>query len=366
MWLAAKKLIPAILLPITSFFSFTSPPSSPLQPTPPATVAEYEQPSVPQPVMPEKRDGTGTLAVSLISAQAVKGCLAKSAGVSDRCLDGLFRAFFENHSTADALLLIRDFETSDSQLRLSCQPVVHAVGRETFRKEGTVHDSFAACDQTCHSGCYHGAMERFLRGEGDGEARHVSFDELKSRVAKACDPGEPLRFRFQCLHGLGHAAMFFSDYRLDQALLVCDVLEDGWSRSSCYGGLFMENVFSATPEKRDLSQTDYHYPCNRLDPRYRSDCYMMQTTRMTEMGLSGERLFEECRKAGEYRSICMQSIGRDLSNLARTGDPRLVAQKCELGAGEERKAVLEALKAKEPVPGAVLSNGGETVSIRWS
>jgi hypothetical protein len=31
----------------------------------------------------------------------------------------------------------------------------------------------------------------------------------------------------------------------------------------------------------------------------------------------------------------------------------------------DRKAVLDALKAKEAVAGAELSNGGETIQIRW-
>lgn len=65
---------------------------------------------------------------------------------------------------------------------------------------------------------------------------------------------------------------------------------------------------------------------------------MMQTTRMSEMGLSTAQLFDECRKAESYQYTCMQSIGRDLSNDARIGDPKLVAEKCELGTGEERRA----------------------------
>lgn len=32
----------------------------------------------------------------------------------------------------------------------------------------------------------------------------------------------------------------------------------------------------------------------------------------------------------------------------------------------DRKAVLDALKAKEDVPGATLSNGGETLALKWS
>lgn len=98
------------------------------------------------------------------SPTAVKECLSKSA--SDECLDKLFRAALEAKSPAQLLQLIQQYEESDSGLRLSCHPVVHALGREIFRLKGNIHDSFAAYDQTCHSGCYHGAVERFLPGDG--------------------------------------------------------------------------------------------------------------------------------------------------------------------------------------------------------
>jgi hypothetical protein len=64
----------------------------------------------------------------------------------------------------------------------------------------------------------------------------------------------------------------------------------------------------------------------------------MQTSRMTEMGLSAERIFEECEKSGEFREACAQSLGRDLSNESRLGDRRTAAKKCELAAGETRRA----------------------------
>ena len=101
---------------------------------------------------------------------------------------------------------------------------------------------------------------------------------------------------------------------------ICDSLAEEWSRNSCYGGVFMENVFNATPETRDLSPTDYHYPCDKLTTKYRGECYVMQTSRMTEMGLGTEAIFKECEKAGEFGEQCMLSIGRDLSNDVRFGD----------------------------------------------
>ncbi len=286
--------------------------------------------------------------VSELQPDVLKQCLAKPAQEINPCLDKIFRLYLEVYSTKEALAAVEKFGENDPGLRVSCHPVIHSIGRETFLRTKTVHDSFAACDQTCHSGCYHGAMERFLRGDGAGSAtKHLTESELRKKAAAACDPKEATRFRFQCLHGLGHALMYFLDYKLRDALASCDVQPDRWGQSSCYGGVFMENVFSAAPEKRDLKSDDYHYPCNDLAPQYKSDCYMMQTTRMSEMGLSVERLFDECRKAGDYKMTCMQSIGRDLSNDVRIGQGTGVARKCELGSdtGEREACVRGAIYA---------------------
>lgn len=272
------------------------------------------------------------------SAEAIKACLAGTK--SAECLDQLFRSALKQHSTVDVLKQIQGFEAADTELRRDCHPVVHAVGRETFLLKGTIHDSFSACDQTCHSGCYHGAVERFLRGDAlYGQTdRHPNQNELKQKAAAACDPKTPLRFRYQCLHGLGHAVMYFATYNLTNSLEICDALEDGWSRSSCYGGVFMENVSNAINEKKNFSPTDYHAPCNRLDSKYRNDCYIMQTSRMSEMGLSAEGVLQECAKAGEFADSCALSLGRDLSNESRVGQRQAVARKCEMASGTSRQA----------------------------
>src|SRR5262245_59572762 len=185
------------------------------------------------------------------------------------CLDDLFREALKTHSTLEVLQLIQRAEDEDADLRRDCHPIVHAIGRETYRIKGNIHNSFSACDQTCHSGCYHGSVERFLRGDNIYAEinKHPSSGELKQKAANACDRAVALRYRFQCLHGLGHALLYFSAYQLQPSLEICDVLADEWGRASCYGGVFMENVFNATPERRDLSPTDYHYPCNKLDKK---------------------------------------------------------------------------------------------------
>jgi len=263
-------------------------------------------------------------------SEAIRRCRADAD--PGKCLDIFFREFLKTKTTAAALYEIDALSQKDESVRLGCHEVVHAIGRETFLKEKTVHDSFAACNQTCHSGCYHGAMERFLRGDDDTPAEeraHISRREIEQKVKGACASNDPINLRFQCLHGLGHAVMFYFDYDLKGALSLCSRLDSSWDQSSCYGGVFMENVHSATPEKRYLSKTDFHFPCNAIDEKYRSDCYVMQTTRMAEMGLAKAQIIAECGKAGTYRLNCLQSLGRDSSNDVRLGKGRVIAELCE-------------------------------------
>ena len=289
----------------------------------------------------EVRKSSDTTDSVLPSLDAIKSC--NNQPNSPECLDKLFREALKKHTTLEALQLIQRYEKEDADLRRDCHPVVHAIGRETYRIKGTIHESFSACDQTCHSGCYHGSVERFLRGEDiyTQADRHPSAAELKQKAALACDPKLADRFRFQCLHGLGHALLFFNRYQLASTLDACDALPNDWSRSACYGGVFMENVSSATPELRDLSPTDYHYPCDKLAAKYRSDCYVMQTSRMSEMGLTTERIFQECEKSGEYRFQCAVSAGRDLSNYVRLGQIQPTAQKCQAAGGDSKRACIQ-------------------------
>ena len=87
----------------------------------------------------------------LPSGQAIKSCMGRKDGAE--CLDNLFREALRTNSTLDALQSIQRLEKDDPDIRRDCHPIVHAIGRETYRIKGNIHDSFTACDQTCHSGC---------------------------------------------------------------------------------------------------------------------------------------------------------------------------------------------------------------------
>ena len=269
-----------------------------------------------------------------VSAQRIMDCV--NQGLEEaRCMEPFWGEYLKTHSTREALGLLQCYADTDPSIASSCHPVSHAIGRQTFVVQGTIEKSFAQCDQTCIAGCFHGVMERFLRGDADSNG-HITLAELEAKAATACSPTLALPVRFQCVHGLGHAIEYYTGYALKTSLTVCDALADGWSQSSCWGGVFMENIVGADLSQRDLSPTDVHYPCDIVDDKYKDQCYLIQTSRMSEMGLTSAQILAECQKVGQWRGTCIRSMGRDLSNTAVAGDPRAVSVVCEQAVGPDR------------------------------
>jgi hypothetical protein len=114
--------------------------------------------------------------------------------------------------------------------------------------------------------------------------------------------------------------MAYFDHDLFQALSGCDRLSGEWEQTSCYGGVFMENVISDSAQmpSRFLKTDDPLYPCTAVAEKYREQCYFMQTSHMlTLFDNDFSKVFEDCtRVEGTYRNECFQSIGRDVSGFA--------------------------------------------------
>ena len=239
------------------------------------------------------------------------------------CMDNAAGSLLQTRTTRELLAELDELGKQDRQVLLQCHPAVHAIGRMSYKISGNVGDAFQLCDHTCHSGCFHGTMERvFLPDQPHAEGTtvvHIPPEVVREKVPTVCEPfgfGLEGNIRFQCMHGLGHAVMFFLNYDLVAALNTCDLLPSRWDETSCYGGVFMENVVAVDKSKRFLS-SDPHFPCNAIEDKYINDCYNFQTSRMLELGLSYQEIGNECAQAGIYRNICTRSLGRDVSNDAR-------------------------------------------------
>lgn len=248
------------------------------------------------------------------------------------CFQNFIEAYAQDKSIKEILAAMEAARTQNSTIENSCHPVSHAIGRFAFEKYGNVGDAFESCDFSCHSGCYHGVMERMFYGNSTDYNQHLSFSDIAGFMPTVCSPDkfkDPTpNLIFQCLHGVGHAVLYTIDYKLEEALQLCDLLPTDYDRNSCYGGVIMENVTAFEKDKRDLDERDPHYPCNKLDQRYGYQCYLMQTSVMGEYGYSYAQVADLCEDAGMFKAQCQTSLGRDLSNLARIGNKQLVVDTC--------------------------------------
>ncbi len=228
-----------------------------------------------------------------------------------------------------------------------CHDMAHVLGRYWIAQGEKVAGGFREGSNVCHSGFYHGMVERVIRGDRlavGADIEHVAPDELRRQVPTICT-AEALgttsgNFRFQCLHGLGHAVVFGVGYNLPLALELCDTIPDAWGQRSCYGGAFMENITGVERERRLVRKGDPHYPCSAVGAQYRASCYGMQTSWMLEDGVSLDAIPELCRQAGDARLSCFQSLGRDYSSRARQDGPRQYADRCAGFPADERAACI--------------------------
>ncbi len=281
--------------------------------------------------------GLGFLSGQMADLPKTGNALSSSKSIYDiylcgndaSCMDDIAEELLKVKNAEELLAELDELGKRNSDVLYQCHPVTHAIGRMLYKKllqeGGHLGDTFQECDHTCHSGCFHGAMERVFFTEDALGTPHVTQKILMEKVPQVCEIfgyGTEGNIKFQCLHGLGHAVLFFMDYNLTESLDICDTLPTTWDQTSCYGGMFMENIFASNKSARYLND-DPHFPCNAIEEKYRKECYIMQTSRMFELGLAPEETGKECENAGDYRHHCMQSIGRDLSGNART-DPKSV------------------------------------------
>jgi hypothetical protein len=223
---------------------------------------------------------------------------------------------------------------------VDCHQEAHTIGRIGYDiyKEKT----FQACDASCHSGCYHGAMEKFLNEKGT--------ENLARNIDSVCTLFDTNFGTFECLHGVGHGVLAYLDYDLPEALNECKKLGDGFKTSSCYGGLFMENILTGqglgasedVHETRWVNRTDPHFPCNKISTEYevQFQCYQMQTSWMlTISNYNFDSVAKDCLNAPDNMiNVCFKSFGRDAAgNTLR--DPAGIIDICaKVPAGKDHDA----------------------------
>lgn len=223
----------------------------------------------------------------------------------------------------------RIIKDSKGGSEIDCHQAAHQTGRISFMLFG--NNVFKKSNHGCHSGFIHGAMETFLKEKGT--------QNLAQNIDRLCDSLDTSFSRFECLHGVGHGLMAYENYDLKKSLDDCNLLDDSFSQSSCYGGVFMENIVASQGrgalighETKWIS-SDPHFPCDEIDKAssVQVQCYLMQTSRMLDIyKYDVKKVADECRKAPDSMvTVCFQSLGRDIAGFTLR-DPVKILKNCDL------------------------------------
>lgn len=218
------------------------------------------------------------------------------------------------------------------QKNLICHDRAHEIGRFSYEIFGP--EAFKLCSSQCHSGCYHGAAEAFFASNGTAN--------LQQNLSLICQGQSNRFFSHQCIHGVGHGLMAWSNYELYDALNICDGLEGGEAQTSCYTGVFMENIvgglsvenaqanFSPSRHYTKYLTSDPHYPCSQVPEKYKGSCYFLQTSRMIQLYQGDfQKIAQSCLTAPtQYQKDCFQSMGRDVGGTSKH-NVKLAISKCQ-------------------------------------
>jgi len=256
-----------------------------------------------------------------------------AACANDRTLK-CFEDYYENLVTKKGIVyafadMRKRYET-DGFIRSQCHPLVHAIGHSAVKSYPDVSTAFSYGDSFCWSGYYHGVMETILGTIGE--------DKIVAEINSVCAdiPGRATYSfdYYNCVHGLGHGVMVIYNNELFQALDTCAALVDSFDASSCYGGAFMENVMvdNRNHFTKYLKPAEPLYPCTAVAEKYKSPCYLMQTSYMLNVrGGDFATVFDLCRDADQgYVTTCFESLGRDASGRTVSSAPE-VKRLCALG-----------------------------------
>lgn len=229
------------------------------------------------------------------------------------------------------------YRFEDGSARDFCHESLHDIGQAAYHEAGSMSEAFLRGDYFCRAGFFHGVLEGVFVAEGS-EAILTNLDRLCADV-----PGKK-RYSydyFSCVHGIGHGLMAHFNHDLFASLNACDNLSGEWERGSCYGGVFMENVMSDSPEQpsRFLKPDDLLFPCNAVEEQHKQPCFMMQTSYMLSVnGGDFAGAFAMCGTLEwPHRITCYESIGRDVSGWS-FGDPVAARAYCTYGETFEERS----------------------------
>lgn len=312
----------------TSLLSTTTPISMPPAPAPmgefvPSSGEIAGETIPPPPSNPGSTDGYVAI------------CSGTNANNFD-CYEQYYAGIIKTKGIKNAFDDLKIRYTRDGFVKAQCHPLTHVIGRFAAKEFATVGEAYTEGDGFCWSGYYHGVLETFIDDIGLANLP-VQMDSVCANITGK----ERYSFDYyNCVHGLGHGVMAATQTELFQSLDLCDNLSGAWEEVSCASGAFMENIIvdGLNHKTKYLDPARPLYPCTDSPEKYKSTCYLMQTSYMLKInGGDFKKTFEWCRDAAGHESICWQSLGRDASGRS-SSDAARTKVACFLGENFEERS----------------------------
>lgn len=275
-------------------------------------------------------------------AAALVDICAKSQTITFSCYKKQLMDITKDQGPEKAFALVKQQYAAVVYVKSQCHQLTHVVGRAAYAKYGDLANTFAHGDQFCWSGYYHGVMEQLA----DEQGTQKFLDNLNNICAPIEAKGRYTFNHYNCVHGLGHGVMEALAGNLFGSLAACDKLTDTYNSSSCYGGVFMQNILSVQSPDETIDHTSAYlmpnqpmYPCTAISARYKQQCYLMQTSYALQVeNYDFAQVFGLCKATAEpYRATCYQSLGRDASGSSISNAGQTKA-KCLLGSDFEAQS----------------------------
>jgi hypothetical protein len=236
-----------------------------------------------------------------------------TSGERKRCMEELAGGMLDRAEIPEILEVFAAHHREPAFFN-NCHEEAHYLGREAYKRIGSLVKVYSQSSEVCLGGVFHGALEGYFIANGlilgpDNQ------EEIRGAVSSVCHEveAETLHSLGQCHHGLGHALMFAAEDSLPNALSLCDALEKLTYREVCYTGAFMQNVVNRNSVDHPvymLKENDPMYPCNVLDERYKRICYTYAVLEQFQGDLQkGIKLCGSIPE--EMRVECFRTLGRN-------------------------------------------------------
>ena len=263
-------------------------------------------------------------------------CTGKDAQ-NFNCYDDYYTNLVKDQSVKAAFDDLKKRYPTNQYVVAQCHPITHVIGQAAVEKYKDVAEGYTHGDSFCWSGYYHGFLEGYIAKLGS--------EKLENKMTTICSSlATKQRYGFDhynCVHGLGHGVMAYTYDNLFDSLKLCDLLTDSWEQTSCYSGVFMENVMIDNKNHftKYLKPSEPLYPCNAVENKYKMTCYLMQTSYMLKVTNNDfNKVFSLCSTVeATYRPTCYQSLGRDASGRSASNIPSTKTL-CELGKDYEQRS----------------------------